>query len=103
MLYEASGLDSEEEDEPAAATTRSAPEIRLTRTSSVYEDDVNVWHEGERSSDYESYSTDESDDSGIDDDESNPGDDFAADDDDILSDSKLFFHHCRLEAVTLAE
>ncbi|POM76806.1 LOW QUALITY PROTEIN: Hypothetical protein PHPALM_5915 [Phytophthora palmivora] len=72
---------------PAAATTQSAPQSLRAQTSSLYKDDVNVLHEGERSSHYESYSSGASDDNGIDEDESNPGVDFAADDDDILSDS----------------
>ncbi|ETP16903.1 hypothetical protein F441_08584, partial [Phytophthora nicotianae CJ01A1] len=85
LLSEASGLESEGDmdlDEAAVSEPR-----RRTRTPLPSKDDVNVLLDGEKSSDYENYSSGDSGDDGMSDGDSDPGAEVTMEDDDVLSDS----------------
>ncbi|GMF44658.1 unnamed protein product [Phytophthora fragariaefolia] len=85
LLPDASGLESEGEDERAVASPTAPP--RRTRIPQKLNDDVNVLLDGERSSEYENLSSDESDSDGICDGDCDTGGDECDEEDDELSDS----------------
>ncbi|OWZ05300.1 hypothetical protein PHMEG_00022633 [Phytophthora megakarya] len=86
LLSEASGLESEEEDE-RAVTPPAAPSRRI-RTPAKLNADVNILQDGESSSEYEDFSSgDESDGAAIADDDSDSRVDELEEDGDDLSDS----------------
>ncbi|POM79395.1 Hypothetical protein PHPALM_2952, partial [Phytophthora palmivora] len=85
LLSEASGLESEgdlDHDQAPAPVSR-----RRQRTRAPGRDDVNVLLDEENHSDYEDYSSGESDNDGVNDDDSDRGVGAYDGDDDILSDS----------------
>lgn len=85
LLSEASGLESEgdvDEEEAAASQPR-----RRTLTPLSGKEDVNVLLDGEKPSDYENYSSGDSDDDGMSDINSDSGAGMSEEDDDVLSDS----------------
>ncbi|GMF22936.1 unnamed protein product [Phytophthora fragariaefolia] len=85
MLSEASGLESEGEDEHAVTPPTAPP--RRTRTQVKPNTDVNELQDGERSSEYEEFRSDDSDSVGIcDDGRDSEGDEFDEEGDE-LSDS----------------
>ncbi|GMF33367.1 unnamed protein product [Phytophthora fragariaefolia] len=85
LLSDASGLESEGEDERAVASPTAPPQ--RTRIPQKLNDDVNVLLDGERSSEYENLSSDESDSDGICDGDCDTGGDEFDEEDDELSDS----------------
>uniref|UniRef100_H3GXG1 PiggyBac transposable element-derived protein domain-containing protein n=1 Tax=Phytophthora ramorum TaxID=164328 RepID=H3GXG1_PHYRM len=85
MLSEASGLESQGEDERAITSPTTLP--RRTRTQLKLRADVNVLQDGESSSDYENISSDESDGVGICDDDRDSGGEEFYDEGDEVSDT----------------
>ncbi|KAE8884164.1 hypothetical protein PF005_g2462 [Phytophthora fragariae] len=73
LLSDASGLESEGEDERAVTSPIAPP--RRTRIPLKLDADVNVLQDGESSSEYEDFSSDDSDSAGICDDDGDSGSD----------------------------
>ncbi|KAE8880107.1 hypothetical protein PF005_g25403 [Phytophthora fragariae] len=86
-LSDASGLESEGEDERAVTSPIAPP--RRTRIPLKLDADVNVLQDGESSSEYEDFSSDESDSAGVCDDDGDSGsDEFDEEGGDEISDSE---------------
>ncbi|KAG6620153.1 uncharacterized protein IUM83_05788 [Phytophthora cinnamomi] len=85
LMSDASGLESEGEDERAVTSPTAPP--RRTRIPLKLNADVNVLQDGESSSEYENFSSDESDSGGICDGDCDSGGDEFDEEGDELSDS----------------